>query len=76
VDPKTGQIIQPKFSCEAWDEDLDLPVDSLKKGECLLVISESNFRRPKRLNPLYYRKVLTPRGVVGWVHLDNCVEMT
>ena len=70
--PKIGEMITPMFSCDLWDEDLDEPVDEVYRGEPLLVLALVNPKRPKRINPDFYRMVLSPRGTVGWIHLDNC----
>lgn len=70
--PKIGEMIKPMFSCNLWDENLDEIVDEVYRGECLLVLATSNKKRPKRINPDFYRMVLSPRGVAGWIHLDNC----
>jgi hypothetical protein len=67
-----GTMIVAKFQCDVWDEDLDVETDWVAKGDLLLVIGVSHPRRPKRLNKLFYRHVLTPRGKIGWIHLDNC----
>lgn len=71
--PNIGETITPKFSCNLWNEDLDDPIDEVYSGETLLVIASSHPKRPKRLNSNFYRFVLSPRGVAGWVHLDNCL---
>ena len=38
----------------------------------MIVLAAGHPNRPKRLNPEYYRKVLTANQKIGWVHLDNC----
>ena len=72
IHPKVGEMITPSFTCDLWNEDLDDPVDEVYRGESLLVLALVNPRRPKRINPEFYRMVLSPRGVAGWIHLDNC----
>jgi hypothetical protein len=70
--PKTGEMIVAAHSCVAWGEDLEDEVDSLRRGDLLLVIQMGSTRFKKRLNSVLYAKVVTPRGAVGWVHIDNC----
>jgi hypothetical protein len=69
-------MLKAKFRhVHVWDDDLDESLDELAKGDLMLILAESNPKRPKRLNPGFYRKVLTQGGRVGWVHLDNCSEV-
>ena len=71
-----GSMLKAKFShVHVWNDDLDDEIDELTKGDLVLILAESNPRRPKRLNPTLYRKVLTPNKRVGWIHLDNCSEV-
>ncbi len=71
--PIVGDLIRSKFChVHIWDEDLDDDVDELKKGEFMIVLAAGHPNRPKRLNPEYYRKVITVNQKIGWVHLDNC----
>ena len=68
-----GSLLITKFSIvHVWDEDLSEDLEELSKGSVLIVIATYHPRRPKRLNPQLYRKVLTSSGIVGWVHMDNC----
>jgi hypothetical protein len=71
--PTTGDLIRSKYGhVHVWNEDLDDETDELGKGEFMIVLAMSHPSRPKRLNPEYYRKVLTSNKKIGWVHLDNC----
>jgi hypothetical protein len=71
--PTIGDLIRSKFGhVHVWDQDLNDEMDELGKGEFMIVLAESHPTRPKRLNPEYYRKVLTSNKKIGWVHLDNC----
>lgn len=71
--PHVGDLLVTRFDhVHAWDEDLDDTVDELSKGEIILIIATCHPTRMKRLNPKFYRQVLTPRSIIGWVHLDNC----
>jgi hypothetical protein len=70
--PKVGEMITPSFSCNLWDENLDEMVDEVYRGELLLVLATEIKKRPKRINPDFYRMVLSSHGKVGWIHLDNC----
>lgn len=68
-----GSLLTTKFSIvHVWDEDLDDALEELRRGAPLIVLGAGNPRRPKRLNPDCYLKVLTPGGRVGWIHIDNC----
>ena len=70
---EVGSLLATKFSIvHVWDEDLSEDLEELSKGSLLIVIATYHPRRPKRLNPQLYRKVLTSSGIVGWVHMDNC----
>jgi hypothetical protein len=74
MNPKVGDLLAAKFGhVHVWDENLDDDLDELNRGEVMLVIAEFHPHRAKRLNPEFYRKVLTPNKKVGWVHLDNCL---
>ena len=68
-----GDVVATWRPCHLWNEDLDDPLLNIKVGTLLLVLGIGNIRRPKRLNPMHYRQVLTPTGDVGWINLDNCV---
>ncbi len=71
--PIVGDLIRSKYShVHVWKEDLDDEVDELGRGEFMIVLAAGHPNRPKRLNPEYYRKVLTANQKIGWVHLDNC----
>lgn len=72
LQPLIGEMIRPKFSCNLWNEDLDEIVDEVYRGESLLVVAKNHPKRPKRINPELYRMVVSPRGAIGWIHLDNC----
>ena len=68
-----GSLLITKFSIvHVWDEDLGDDLEELEKGSLLIVLDVHHPRRPKRLNPQCYRKVLTSSGIVGWIHIDNC----
>lgn len=68
-----GCLLATKFgTVHVWDEDLYEDLVELGRGSLLIVLATHHPRRPKRLNPEMYRKVLTTAGIVGWVHLDNC----
>lgn len=76
---KAGDILTPKHQCSLWSDNMDDETDLLRPGDLLLVVSLSihelgKWWQPRkiRLNHHLYRKVLTPRGVIGWVHQDNC----
>lgn len=71
--PHVGDLLVTRYShVHVWDEDLEDTVDELIKGELMLIIAASHPTRKKRLNPEFYRQVLTQSRIVGWVHLDNC----
>ena len=71
-----GSMLKAKFShVHVWNDDLDDEIDELTMGDLVLILAESNPKRPKRLNPTLYRKVLTHNNRVGWIHLDNCSEV-
>ena len=74
--PGVGEMLLARYGhVHVWDENLDDSVDELRKGEVMIVLATSHPTRAKRLNPAWYRKVLTQGGRVGWVHLDNCSEV-
>lgn len=71
--PGVGELLRSKFSIvHVWDEELGEDLEELGKGSLLIVLDVCHPQRPKRLNPQFYRKVLTSSGIVGWIHLDNC----
>ena len=71
--PAVGELLRSKFShVHVWNENLDDEADELSKGEFMIVLGSVHPKRPKRLNPEFYRMVLTQNKKIGWVHLDNC----
>ena len=71
--PAVGELLRSKFShVHVWNENLDDEADELSKGEFMIVLGSVHPKRPKRLNPEFYRMVLTQNQKIGWVHLDNC----
>lgn len=75
--PAVGELLRSKFShVHVWDENLDDETDELSKGEFMIVLGSVHPKRPKRLNPEFYRQVLTANKKIGWVHLDNCEPVT
>ena len=75
-----GEVLTPKWECTLWDDNIQNENELLKEGDFLLIIEDANHElgrwyqpRKIRLNHNRYRKVLTPRGKIGWVHVDNCV---
>jgi hypothetical protein len=70
--PSAGDILFTRVTCDVWSEDLDETVETLKKGSMVLVVQKGCPKYPKRLNVQFYRKILTPQGNTGWIHLDNC----
>ena len=67
-----GDTVVITRRCQVWHEDLDEAVCNVSPGDVLLVVQVGHERRPKRLNPTLYGKVVTPAGSVGWLHFDNC----
>ena len=68
---RPGDTIVPIRACSVWHEDLDRELETLRLQDMLLVVQTGHKNRPKRLDPLLYVKVLTPRGTVGWVFSQN-----
>lgn len=72
----TGTLLTPRYSVDLWDESLSRTIDSICPGEILLVVSCKFPKTPQsKLNIDLWRKVVaSPRGSIGWIHLD-CLKI-
>lgn len=67
-------MLTPMFTgIDVWGEDGLDSVDQTNPGEILTIIDDSTWdvNQSYRLNAKLYVHVLSPRGMVGWVHIDN-----
>lgn len=77
MSPEVGDMLIVAFDrVNVWSDAGDDPLDTLGRGDLVVVVGVKNSKYPKRINPTHYRKIVSPRGVLGWIHLDNCKQIT
>lgn len=72
--PPPGTMLTPLFeSVDIWGEEGFNSLDKMKPGEIITIVDDVKWdeKQSYRLNSNLYVHVLSPRGVVGWVHIDN-----
>lgn len=72
--PSSGTMLTPLFtSIDIWGEGGFDSLDRMEPGEIAVIIDDFKWdvNQSYRLNSELYVHVLSPRGVVGWVHIDN-----
>ena len=70
--PPPGTILTPLFeSVDVWCEEGYDSLDKMKRGEIMVIIDDEKWNEKHRLNANLYVHILSPRGIVGWVHIDN-----
>ena len=67
-----GTMLTPLFeSVDVWSEDGFDSLDTMKLGEVMVIIDDEKWTEKYRLNANLYVHVLSPRGAIGWAHIDN-----
>ncbi len=81
--PLLPKILFPKYSgVDIWDDTLFNSIAEVDTSDILFVVENSFSGKIEpsieasyeKLNINCYVKVLLSRGMVGWVHRDNCNE--